>query len=700
MSCIEMIKNIGIIAHIDAGKTTTTERILYYTGLLHKYGEVHDGNTTTDWMDQEKERGITITSATITSFWKDHQINIIDTPGHVDFTAEVERSLRVLDGAIGVFCGVSGVQPQSETVWHQANKYDVPRLAFVNKMDRMGADFEHVYEMILNRLTPNAVCIQLPIGKEDKFTGVIDLVEMCAIYFDQETSGKTYFKKDIPLNMREHVHFYREKLIEKLSDYSDEIMMHFLHEHTLDEDTLIKTIKNTLKKTVISNNIVPVLCGSSLKNIGVQPLLDAVIDYLPSPLETPPVIAFTKTDLSKVQINCDTKSKFIALAFKVQIDKYLGKLVYIRVYSGIMRKGSMFLNQTNEKKERATRLVQMQAIKKLDVDEVKAGDIVAIAGLKYTTTNDTIVENDTDIILTKMDFPETVIAMSIEAKTKSDQDNLTEALNLLQDEDPTFKVKLDKDSGQTLITGMGELHLEIILERIKREFGLNVNSGIPQVSYKETINKSMEITEEFKREIASKILYAKVRVLVMPLYSSIKSNQEKIKVEILCNTDEIPDDIIQAIIETAYNSCGDGPLVSGNIENIHIQFTSIEYHPGESTETAFKIVTGMAISKAVGQADPIILEPIMRVSIITPDEFIGDLIGDINSKRGKVLEVKDQMQKKEIICEIPMGELFGYASTVRGLSQGRAVFIMEYSNYEKVPPNIQVNILKKIRGYA
>jgi len=695
-----MIKNIGIIAHIDAGKTTTTERILYYTGLLHKYGEVHDGNTTTDWMDQEKERGITITSATITSFWKDHQINIIDTPGHVDFTAEVERSLRVLDGAIGVFCGVSGVQPQSETVWHQANKYDVPRLAFVNKMDRMGADFEHVYEMILNRLTPNAVCIQLPIGKEDKFTGVIDLVEMCAIYFDQETSGKTYFKKDIPLNMREHVHFYREKLIEKLSDYSDEIMMHFLHEHTLDEDTLIKTIKNTLKKTVISNNIVPVLCGSSLKNIGVQPLLDAVIDYLPSPLETPPVIAFTKTDLSKVQINCDTKSKFIALAFKVQIDKYLGKLVYIRVYSGIMRKGSMFLNQTNEKKERATRLVQMQAIKKLDVDEVKAGDIVAIAGLKYTTTNDTIVENDTDIILTKMDFPETVIAMSIEAKTKSDQDNLTEALNLLQDEDPTFKVKLDKDSGQTLITGMGELHLEIILERIKREFGLNVNSGIPQVSYKETINKSMEITEEFKREIASKILYAKVRVLVMPLYSSIKSNQEKIKVEILCNTDEIPDDIIQAIIETAYNSCGDGPLVSGNIENIHIQFTSIEYHPGESTETAFKIVTGMAISKAVGQADPIILEPIMRVSIITPDEFIGDLIGDINSKRGKVLEVKDQMQKKEIICEIPMGELFGYASTVRGLSQGRAVFIMEYSNYEKVPPNIQVNILKKIRGYA
>lgn len=698
MSSLEAIRNIGIIAHIDAGKTTTTERILYYTGLVHKFGEVHDGNTTTDWMEQEKERGITITSATITCFWNEKQINIIDTPGHVDFTAEVERSLRVLDGAVGVFCAVAGVEPQSETVWHQADKYKVPRLAFVNKMDRTGADFENVYEMILKRLTPNAVCIQIPIGKEDKFTGVIDLIEMRAIYYDSDTFGKNYQYSDIPSDLQDMAKIYREKLLEKLSDYDDVIMTHFLEE----SEAPVSEIKRAIKKSVINNEIVPILCGSSLKNTGVQALLDAICDYLPAPTEIDDALAFAKNSNEKIIVECNPKQKFAALAFKVQIDKYLGKLVYIRVYSGSLKKGEIFYNQSNGKKERAMRLLQMQSNKKKDVEEVKAGDIVAIAGLKFTVTGDTITQQDNEIILAKMDFPDTVIAMSIEAKTKADQDQLSEALKLFEDEDPTFKVKQDKDSGQTLITGMGELHLEILIDRLKREFNLNVNCGFPQVSYKETINKAVEIEEEFKRDIAGKVLFAKVKLRVMPLLEINKKEyelHEKIKVEIICETNDIPQEITEAVKESSKNSCGDGPLVSGNIENIHIQITGIEYHQGESTDTSFKIVTAMALSKAVQLADPAILEPIMLVSIITPEEFTGDLIGDINAKRGKILEVKDQALKKEIVCEIPMSELFGYASRVRGLSQGRASYSLEFHSYEKVPANVQENILKKIRGY-
>ncbi|MCL2064887.1 MAG: elongation factor G [Candidatus Cloacimonetes bacterium] len=697
MTNLELIRNIGIIAHIDAGKTTTTERILYYTGLVHKFGEVHDGNTTTDWMEQEKERGITITSATITCFWKEKQINIIDTPGHVDFTAEVERSLRVLDGAVGIFCAVGGVEPQSETVWHQADKYHVPRIAYINKLDRIGADFENVYEMILERLTPNAVCIQLPIGKEDKFSGVIDLIDMKAVYYDPETNGKNYRYEDIPEFMMDQVRLYKDKLLEKLSDFDDEIMGNYLSEMTIEP----KDIKKALKKAVTNNQIVPILCGSSLKNTGVQALLDAICDYLPAPTEIPDTQSFSKISGEIKNLECDPKGVFVGLAFKVQVEKHIGKLVYIRVYSGSLKKSEVFYNQSNGKKERVTRLLQMQSNKKKDLEVVRAGDIVAIPGLKFTSTGDTVTQLDSDIILSKMDFPDTVIAMSIEAKTKADQDPLNEALQLLQDEDPTFKVKQDKDSGQTLITGMGELHLEIIIDRLKREYNLLVNCGYPQVSYKETINKSVEVDEEFKRDVSGKTLFAGIQLRVMPLVKSNLSDYEqnnKVKVEILCGTINIPEEIIEAIKESALNSCGDGPLVSGNIENIHIQITGINYHPGESTDTSFKIVTAMAVSKAVHLAEPNILEPIMLVSIITPEDFTGDIIGDVNAKRGKILEVKDQLLKKEIVCEIPMSELFGYASRVRGLSQGRAGYTLEYHSYEKVPSNIQENILKKIRG--
>jgi elongation factor G len=695
---LETIRNIGIIAHIDAGKTTTTERVLYYTGLIHKFGEVHDGNTTTDWTEQEKERGITITSATITCFWNNHQINIIDTPGHVDFTAEVERSLRVLDGAVGIFCAVGGVEPQSETVWHQADKYNVPRLAFINKMDRLGADFENVYEMIIDRLTPNAVCFQIPIGREDKFAGVIDLVKMKAIYYDTDSHGKDYTYADIPANLLNSAKSYRDKLVEKLSDFDDEILSLFLEEKYVSPDLIYATTR----KAVINNNIIPVYCGSALKNIGVQALLDAICDFLPSPLQTIRTIAYKKDSEETVSLQCEPAGKFVALAFKVQIDKYLGKLVYIRVYSGSLKKGETFINQTNGKRERAMRLLQMQSNKKNDVEEVIAGDIVAISGLKFTITGDTITQVDSEVVLSKMDFPDTVIAMSVEAKTKVDQHNLAEALLLLQEEDPTFKVKIDKDSGQTLITGMGELHLEILIDRLKREFNIVINCGLPQVAYKETINNSVETVEEFRRDIGGKIIYARVKLRVLPLLNINKprvDKTDKVKVEVLADTTTVPEFIVEAIIDSAFNACADGPLVSGSIENIHIQITEIDYKLGESNDTTFKMVTAKAISKAVKLASPNICEPIMLVSIITPEDFIGDIIGDINAKRGRVLEIKDQILKKEIVCEIPMSELFGYASRLRGLSTGRASFSMEFLKYYKVPANIQENILKRIRGY-
>lgn len=698
MTELTNIRNIGIIAHIDAGKTTTTERILFYTDAIHKMGEVHDGNTTTDWMEQEKERGITITSATITCFWNEHQINIIDTPGHVDFTAEVERALRILDGAVGIFCAVGGVEPQSETVWHQADKYAVPRLAYINKMDRLGADHDNVFEMIQQRLTDNAVCIQLPIGKEDNFSGVIDLIEMKAVYFDQKTQGKIFEYHDIPDHLKEISLKAHDMMIDKIAEFDDELMLAYLE----GEDINPLSIKKAIRSGVLQNKLVPVLTGSSLKNIGVQLLLNAVNDYLPSPLDIATPIAIEKNSGDHLEIKTDPNAKFAALAFKIQMDKYVGKLVYIRVYSGSLKKGEVFYNQINGKKERATRLLQMQSNRKIDVDVVRAGDIVAIVGSKFMITGDTITEDNHNILLSKMDFPDSVIAVAVEPKTKGDQDLLKEALSRFEEEDPTFKVKLDKDTGQTLITGMGELHLDIIIDRLKREYNLNINQGNPQVTYKETITDTTEVEEEFRRELNGKITFAKVKLKLSPYeidHEDQLLNQKKNIFFSRITNDQIPQNIITAIEESAYNSCSDGPLLSGQIEGLQIELLDIEYHPTESNDIAYRIATGMAISRGLQQANALLKEPIMLVTIISPPDFIGDIIGDVNAKRGKIVEVRNQNQKQELVAEIPLSELFGYSTRIRSLSQGRAVFTMEFKKYEKVTLQIQNNVLKKLRGY-
>jgi elongation factor G len=698
MTNLSDIRNIGIIAHIDAGKTTTTERILFYTDTIHKMGEVHDGNTTTDWMDQEKERGITITSATITCFWKNHQINIIDTPGHVDFTAEVERALRVLDGAVGIFCAVGGVEPQSETVWHQADKYHVPRLAYINKMDRLGADYDNVMDMIKNRLTPNAVSIQIPIGKEDSLSGVIDLIEMKAVFFDQKVQGRDYQFAEIPENLIENAQICRELLIDKVAEFDDELMMMYLEGEDLDKDM----IKKALRKAVLANKLIPVLTGSSLKNIGVQLLLDAINDYLPAPIDIEIPTAINRNNNELLEVKTDPNGKFSALAFKIQMDKYVGKLVYIRVYAGTLKKGEVFYNQSNGKKERAARLLQMQSNRKIDVESVRAGDIVAVVGSKFTITGDTITEDGNNILLSKMDFPDSVIAIAIEPKTKADQDLLTDALSRFEEEDPTFKVKQDKDTGQTLITGMGELHLDIILDRLKREYNLSVSQGNPQVAYKETITEITEIEEEFRRELNGKITFAKVKFKLSPyeiVHNDYDLDNKKNLFVSLLPEEQLPLNILQAISESALNACSDGPLVSGQVEGVKIELIDAEYHPTESNDIAFKIASGMAVSRGLQQAGANIMEPIMLVTIICPPEFTGDIIGDVNSKRGRIIEIRAQLLKQELIAEIPLSELFGYSTRIRSLSQGRAVFTMELKKYEKIPLQVQNNVLKKLRGY-
>lgn len=695
MTELSDIRNIGIIAHIDAGKTTTTERMLYYTGFLHKMGEVHDGTAFTDWMEQEKERGITITSATISCFWNSKQINIIDTPGHVDFTAEVERALRVLDGAIGIFCAVGGVEPQSETVWHQAERYQVPRIAFINKMDRLGADFDHVLDMIHDRLTQNAIPVQLPIGKEDSFNGVIDLVKMKAVVFDPATLGFSYEVQEIPENLKEEANNAREKMIESIAEFDDELMMAYLDGDELEEEIIHRAIR----KGVILNRIVPVFCGSSLKNTGIQLLLDAIIEYLPSPLDVPPVVAIDKNTNEHVEIHTNPKDKFAAFAFKVQIDKFVGKLVYIRVYNGTMRKGDVIYNQTNGKKERISRILQMMSNKKNDIDELSAGDIAAIVGSKFTFTGDTITEADYNITMSKMHFPDSVISQAIEPKTKADQELLKDTLKKFEEEDPTFFATIDKDSGQTLISGMGELHLEIIIDRLKREYGVQVNVGLPQVSYKETITEVVEVEEEFNRELNGKMNIAAVRFRLSPLSEADVEDGEKVQFINRIDESVLPSIYWSAIEESARNACMDGPLVSGSVERIRIELIGGRYGETESTETAFRVASSIAIGKGLRMANAAIMEPIMLVTIITPDEFVGDVIADTNSKRGKINIIRSNINKQEIVCEMPMSELFGYSTRLRSISQGRAMYTMEFHKYDTTPSQIQQNILKKIRGY-
>ncbi len=693
---LSKIRNIGIMAHIDAGKTTTTERILFYSGVLRRMGEVHDGNAYTDWMDQERERGITITSATVSCFWNDHTINIIDTPGHVDFTAEVERSLRVLDGAVGVFCAVGGVEPQSETVWHQANRYHVPRIAFVNKLDRMGADFEHAVSMMRERLTDHATPIQLPIGEEENFSDIIDIITMQAYEFDNDNQGLDVKVKAIPEEELERAIFAREELIEKISEYDDELMELYLE----GEEISTELIKRAIRNGVIHHGFVPVLCGSSLKNKGVQLLLNAVNDYLPSPLDIGGTTGHDPKTDKEIEVLPNVNGKFAALAFKIQVDKYVGKLLYIRVYRGRIKKGDTYLNQTNGKKERVARILQMHSNKKNDVDELHAGDIGAIVGSKITFTGDTITDTSSNLIMHKMTFPDTVISIAIEPKSKADEESLNDALRRLEEEDPTFKVHTDKDTGQNLISGMGELHLEIIIDRLKREFNVNANVGTPQVSYKETITKPFVVEETFNRELGGKGNFAHVRFRVSPMKEDELPEGEKNLFVSSVPFDQIPEEYQTAIKDSALNTLTDGPQISGLCERVKIDLIGGSYHDLDSNETAYRIATSMAIGNALRSASPILMEPVMLLTVITPEEYVGDIISDVNSKRGRIEIIRtDSNDKNEIVCDVPMSELFGYATRVRTLSSGRAIYTLEFKKYEIVPATIQEKLIKKFRGY-
>jgi elongation factor G len=694
---LSKIRNIGIMAHIDAGKTTTTERMLFYTGIIHRMGEVHDGNAVMDWMEQEKERGITITSAVTTCFWKEKQINIIDTPGHVDFTAEVERSLRVLDGAIGIFCAVGGVEPQSETVWHQADKYQVPRLAFVNKMDRSGADYDHVIDMIHDRLTPNAKPIQIPIGKEENFAGVIDLIAMQAVYFDQATMGVNYSYKKIPDELLPRAEEARNQLIEHVAEFSDDVMEKYLEEEEIGAELLTAAICQATR----FHQFVPILCGSALKNTGVQLLLDSIADFLPSPLDVPPPIGHHKKTGAEVQVIPDFNTQFSAYAFKIQIDKYVGKLIYVRVYSGTTKRSATIENQRTLKKERISRILQIHSNKKKDIPELHAGDIAALVGPKDVRTGDTLTTINYRLLMDELSFPDSVIAVAIEPKTKADKDLLEESLFKLTEEDPTFKVFQNKDTGQTLISGMGELHLEIIIDRLKREFGVQANVGNPHVTYKETIDNPVEGYGELIREMNGKGHYAIVKVRLHPLErSDLKPGQKNIFVNSI-TPDVIPQEYWQAIEESALNACQDGPLMNSPVEQVKIELIGGAYNEVDSSDTAFSIATSMAVNDALRKArnTAIIMEPIMLLNVITPPDFVGEIIGDINSKRGRIEHIRPQNQKQEIIAQVPMSELFGYATKLRSISQGRAVHTMEYLKHEKVPQNIQDKILKRVRGY-
>ncbi|MGI6198582.1 MAG: elongation factor G [Candidatus Cloacimonadaceae bacterium] len=696
-SRLSNIRNIGIMAHIDAGKTTTTERMLFYSGFLHKMGEVHDGSTFTDWMEQERERGITITSATVTCLWKDKRINIIDTPGHVDFTAEVERSLRILDGAVGVFCAVGGVEPQSETVWHQADRYKVPRIAYINKIDRVGADYQRVIYMIHERLTAKAYPVNIPLGSEDNFEGVVDLISMKLWTFDPLTMGDVTHLEPIPEDFLPQAKMAREVLLEAVAEYDDELMMLYLEGQPIPEALIRKAIRTA----TIHHGFIPVLCGSSLKNKGVQLLMDAILDFLPSPLDVGACIGYSPQDGQEVEILPDPKAAFVAMAFKVQIDKYVGKLVYIRVYSGTLKKGARIVNQTNGKKERVARVLQMMSNRKNDLDELHCGDIAALVGTRFLSTGDTITDGDLEISLSKMNFPDSVISIAIEPKTKADQENLGNALARLEEEDPTFKAHVDKDSGQTLISGMGELHLDIIVDRLRREFGVSANVGTPQVSYKETISKTVTMEEVFQREMNGKGSYAHVVFRVSPISDEDLQEDEKNRFTNSISVEKIPAEFHAGIREAALNALNDGPLISGHMERVHVELIDGGFNPVDSNELAFKIATSLAVGAALREANPLIMEPVMLLTVLSPEDFVGDIIADINAKRGRIEILRQHNEyQQEIIAQVPLSELFGYATRVRSLSQGRAVYTLEFNSYEVTPSSIQKEILRRIRGYV
>jgi len=692
---ITQYRNIGISAHIDAGKTTTTERILFYTGVSHKLGEVHDGTATMDWMEQEQERGITITSAATTAFWSGmnnqfnkHRINIIDTPGHVDFTVEVERSMRVLDGVVMVYCAVGGVQPQSETVWRQANKYQVPRIAFINKMDRIGANFLRVVQQIETRFSTIVLPLQLPIGSEEKFIGIVDLIKMKAIYWNDTDQGITFVYKDIPKNMSNQSNQWRLKLIENVVETSDKLMEQYFNGEELSE----KNIKKLLRKRVLNNEIVLVTCGSAFKNKGVQAMLDAIVEYLPAPTDIPSIKGIlnnTKKTIEKRHAN--DEDPFSALAFKISTDPFVGNLTFFRVYSGVVKSGDTILNSTKDKKERFGRIVQMHANKREEIKEVRAGDIAATVGLKDMTTGDTLCDINKPIILEQIEFPQPVISVAIEAKTKSDQEKMGVALYRLTQEDPSFCVSIDKESGQTIIAGMGELHLEILVDRMYREFNIEANIGKPQVAYRETIQKSVEQEGRFIRQSGGRGQFGHVWIRIEPLKTK---NEVKYEFHNKIVGGAIPKEYIPAVDKGIQEQMKNGVLAGYPIVNIKVILYDGSYHEVDSSEIAFKIAASMAFKEAFMKANPVLLEPIMKVEVETPEIYMGDVIGELNRRRGIIEGMEDIITGKTIRTKVPLSEMFGYATDLRSQTQGRASYSMEFLKYNEIPTNISQTIIK------
>ena len=693
---IERYRNIGIIAHIDAGKTTTTERILFYTGVSHKLGEVHEGTAIMDWMAQEQERGITITSAATTCFWDgmahqfpQHRINIIDTPGHVDFTIEVERSLRVLDGACVVFCAVSGVEPQSETVWRQANKYRVPRLAFVNKMDRAGANFLRVVEQIAKRLGGRPIPLHIPIGAEEKFEGVVDLVQMKAIYWDESTQGMRFEYRDIPEALKGDCETWHEKLIETVAEASEEMTERYLN----GEKFTIDDVKKAIRVLTLDNKIVPVLCGSAFKNKGVQAMLDAVIEYLPAPNDVPPIKGLLDdADHTPAERPPVDSAPFAGLAFKIATDPFVGSLVYFRVYSGVVKSGDTVYNPVKSKKERIGRIVQMHANTREEIKEVRAGDIAAAVGLKYTTTGDTLSNPNNVITLERMEFPEPVISVAVEPKTKADQEKMSIALSKLAQEDPSFRVRVDEESGQTIISGMGELHLEIIVDRMKREFSVEANVGKPQVAYRETIRKSVEQEGKFVRQSGGRGQYGHVWIKLDPLEPGKGYEFENAIVGGV-----VPREYIPAVDKGIREQLENGVIAGYPVVDVKVTLFDGTYHDVDSSEMAFKIAGSMAFKEGARKASPVLLEPIMKVEVVTPEEYMGDVMGDLNRRRGILQGMEDLSASagKMIRAEVPLSEMFGYATDLRSATQGRATYTMEFGKYNEAPANVADGVIRK-----
>ena len=686
---LDKYRNIGIMAHIDAGKTTTTERILYYTGVSHKIGEVHEGTATMDWMEQEQERGITITSAATTCSWRDYNINIIDTPGHVDFTIEVERSLRVLDGAVAVFCSVGGVEPLSETVWRQADKYGVPRIAFVNKMDRVGADFFRGVAMIKDRLKANPLPIQIPVGKEDTFKGVIDLVRMKAIIWEDEALGANYHEEEIPADLLSDARTYRDQMIEEISSHDDALMEKYLGGEELTEAEIMAAIRSC----TISIKICPVICGSSFKNKGVQNLLDAVVDYMPSPLDIPAIKGIDVDSGAEIERAASDTEPFSSLGFKIMTDPFVGQLTFFRVYSGVATAGSYIYNSTKGKKERLGRILKMHANKREEIKEVYAGDIAAAVGLKYTTTGDTLCNEENQVILESIEFPEPVISIAIEPKTKAEQEKLGFGLQKLASEDPSFRVKTDEETGQTIISGMGELHLEIIVDRLKREFKVDANVGKPQVAYRETITKKVKVEGKFVRQSGGRGQYGHVWLEVEPQEAG-KGFEfvDAIKGGV------VPREYIPAVGKGIQEATDNGVLAGFPVVDVKVTLIDGSYHEVDSSEMAFKIAGSMGFKEGCQKASPIILEPIMSVEVVVPEEYMGDIIGDLNSRRGKIMGMDSRAGAQVVTAMVPLAAMFGYSTDMRSATQGRATYSMTFDHYEPVPKSVAEEIVAKVKG--